>query len=379
MPVARWMALCNAHYYASRDPFGTAGDFTTAPEISQMFGELVGLALADCWVRAGSPPGVQLIELGPGRGTLMADALRATARVPGFVPQVHFVETSPVLRAAQAERVPGAQWHSDVSKVPGDRPILLITNEFFDALPVRQFVRTPAGWRERLVAVVGEGFAPVVLEHPTSPSFPRRREPKVTEYPRDGRSPGPEMATLGSRLRRNDGGGEADGARSLNDERGIVPAHLWGAPVGTVWETSPISTAIASDIGARLEAQGGAALIVDYGDAGGGATLQAVRAHGFADPFTDPGEVDLTAHVDFCALMSAAGVAAHGPVGQGTWLRAVGIEARAAALKARATAPQAAAIDAALLRLTGEEAMGVLFKVMGLSGGGWPAPAGFAA
>ena len=321
MPVARWMGLCNAHYYATRDPLGATGDFTTAPEISQMFGELVGVALADAWVRAGSPPGARLVELGPGRGTLMADLLRATARVPGFAPSVHFVETSPTLRAAQAERVPGASWHDALAQVPDDGPLLLVANEFFDALPVRQFERTGDGWHERCV---GSGFAPV-LGNP-------------------------------------------------------VPLFV-AAPPGTIVESSPASTAIVAEIGARLRAHGGIALIIDYGYAGPatGDTLQAVRAHAFADPFADPGEVDLTAHVDFSALAAAAGVAAHGPVGQGAWLRALGIEARAAALKAKASPAQREAIDAATARLTGEKAMGELFKVMALSGAGWPTPAGFAA
>ena len=318
MPVARWMALCNAHYYATRDPLGAAGDFTTAPEISQMFGELVGLALADAWVRAGSPAKVRLVELGPGRGTLMADLLRATARVPGFAPSVHFVEASPTLRAAQAERVPGAHWHDTLAQVPDDAALLLVANEFFDALPVRQFERAGDGWHERCV---GPGFAPV-LGNP-------------------------------------------------------VPLFV-EAPAGTVMENSPASTAIVAEIGARMEAHGGVAVIVDYGYAGPatGDTLQAVRAHAFADPFAEPGEVDLTAHVDFSALATAAGVAAHGPVGQGAWLKALGIAARATALKAKARPAQIEAIDAATARLTGE--MGELFKVMALTGRDWPTPAGFA-
>ena len=322
MPVGQWMARCNAHYYATRDPLGAAGDFTTAPEISQMFGELIGAALVDLWRRAGSPP-VRLVELGPGRGTLIADVLRVAER-GGLAAPVHLVETSPVLRAAQAERVPLATWHDSVAQLPGDRPLLIVANEFFDALPVRQFVRAPDGWRERAVAVAGERFVPVA-----------------------GRA---------------------------------VPLPF-DAPLATVVERSPATTAIAAEIGARLGEQGGGAMIVDYGYAGPatGDTLQAVRAHGFADPFADPGEVDLTAHVDFSAIAAAAGVTAHGPVGQGAWLRALGIDARAAALKQRATAVQDEAIDAAVERLTGETAMGVLFKVMALTGPGWPAPAGFGA
>lgn len=319
MPVALWMARCNAHYYATRDPLGRAGDFITAPEINQMFGELAGICLADAWQRAGSPP-VRLVELGPGRGTLMSDLRRTTGRI-GLAAPVHFVETSPALRAAQSARVPDATWHDDLASVPDDLPLLLVANEFFDALPVRQLVRAPDGWRERCV---GADFAPV----------------------------------LGK------------------------PAPLaLDAPPGTMVETSPASTGIAAEIGARLGARGGIALVIDYGHAGPatGDTLQAVRAHAFADPFEDPGEVDLTCHVDFSALAAAAGVASQGPVGQGAWLTALGIAARATALKTLATPAQAEDIDAAVARLTGEEAMGRLFKVMALTGPGWPAPAGFAA
>jgi NADH dehydrogenase [ubiquinone] 1 alpha subcomplex assembly factor 7 len=327
--VARWMAACNGAYYASRDPLGAAGDFITAPEISQVFGELIGLALADCWLRAGAPERVRLVELGPGRGTLMADLLRATARVPGFAAavSVHFVETSPVLRGEQAKRVPGAEWHDELGEVPDDAPLMLVANEFFDALPVRQFVRGPAGWRERLVGADGATVIGSLIADP------------------------------------------------------LVPPVLWNAPAGSVFEVSAASTAVAAEIGARLRRHGGVAIVADYGHAGPriGDSLQAVRAHQRADPFATPGEVDLTCHVDFTALAAATGVAAHGPVGQGAWLRALGIEARAATLKARATPEQAGGIDAAVARLTGDEAMGTLFKVMALSGTGWPAPAGFTA
>ncbi len=325
--IAAWMAACNGHYYATRDPLGR--DFVTAPEISQAFGELVGLALADVWQRAGSPPRVRLVELGPGRGTLMADLRRATARVPGFgaAAHVHFVETSPVLRAAQAERVPQATWHDRLDDVPDDAPLLLVANEFFDALPVRQFVRR-ADWRERFVTHDGTRFLP------------------------------------------------AFGSASADV---LVPAALWHAAPGSTYETAPAATAIAAEIGARLRAHGGAALIVDYGHSGPvtGDTLQAVRGHRFADPFGDPGEADLTAHVDFTALAHAAGVASQGPVGQGAWLEALGIAARAAMLKMRADEARRRAINAAVARLTGEDGMGSLFKVMGLTGPGWPPVAGF--
>lgn len=328
MPVARWMALGNAHYYATRDPFGAGGDFTTAPEISQMFGELIGAWFADIRRRAGSPDKVRLVELGPGRGTLMADMLRSMAAAR-WTPVVDFVETSPVLRAAQRTRVQGATWHDGLDTVPDDAPLLLVANEFFDALPVRQFVRLDIGWRERTVASGIAGFT-------------------------SGRGPA--------------------------DTAPLIPATLWNAPVGSVVETSPASTAIAAEVGARLSRHGGAALIIDYGHAGPvtGDTLQAVRGHAATDPFADPGEADLTAHVDFTALAVAAGVPVAGPIGQGDFLRAIGIDVRADALRRRATVAQGGAIDAAVERLTGETAMGRLFKVMALTGPGWPSPAGFA-
>ncbi len=328
MPVARWMALGNALYYATRDPLGAAGDFTTAPEISQMFGELIGACFADIWRRAGSPAPVRLVELGPGRGTLMADMLRSMGAA-GWSPAVDFVEMSPVLRAAQAGRVPGAAWHDSLDAVPDDAPLLLVANEFFDALPVRQFVRVARGWRERCVTVDGARFAPGI--------------------------------------------GTADATA-------MIDPGLADAVAGTVVEVSPASTAIAAEIGARLRRHGGAALIIDYGHAGPatGDTLQAVREHAPADPFADPGAVDLTCHVDFTALAAAAGVSVGGPIGQGDFLRAIGIDARAEVLRRRATPVQRDGIDAAVARLTGETAMGSLFKVMALTGPGWPAPAGFA-
>ena len=331
MPVAQWMARALGDpqhgYYVTRDPLGAAGDFTTAPEISQMFGELIGLWAADLWLRAGSPR-VRLVELGPGRGTLMADFWRATAKVPGFheAASLHLVETSPILRAAQARLLPHAVWHDRLAQVPDDLPLLVIANEFFDALPVRQLQRTEAGWRERMVTHDGTRFVA-----------------------------GPGALPLDA----------------------LVPPALADAPVGAVWETSPAATAIAAEIGARLVATGGAALFIDYGHSGPatGDTLQAVRAHGYADPFADPGEVDLTAHVDFAALAAAAATTAHGPVGQGDFLLALGLAQRAEALKARADTRGRAHIEAATARLT--VTMGALFKALALTGRDWPTPAGF--
>ena len=324
IPVSTFMAEANAHYYGTRDPLGSGGDFTTAPEISQMFGELIGLWLADLWLRAGAPEGALYVELGPGRGTLAADALRTMAKA-GLAPEVHFVESSPVLRAAQAERVPGATWHDDLSTLPAQQPLLLVANEFFDALPIRQLVATRRGWHERLVTHGEAGFVPV---------------------------PGP-----------------------------VIPAPLAPAETGTIVETSPASLNIARALARRLADQGGAALIADYGHArsGAGETLQAVHAHAYADPWQEPGSRDLTAHVDFEALAKAAageGAQVFGPVGQGVFLDSLGIRQRAAALSGAAP-ERAAEIEAARHRLVAPEEMGTLFKAMALAAPGWPAPGGF--
>ena len=329
IPVSDYMALANAHYYATRDPLGLAGDFTTAPEISQMFGELIGLALADVWDRAGRPEGVRYVELGPGRGTLAADALRAM-RSAGLRPEVHFIETSPVLRAAQAERVPDASWHDDLSTLPDDGPVLAVANEFFDALPVRQVVATGTGWRERRVAVDGDRFVPVA---------------------------GPPVPAA------------------------AVPEPLRAAPSGTQIETSPASLAYARLLAQRINMHGGTALIVDYGHdrLSVGETLQAVRMHDYADPWIEPGESDLTAHVDFESLARAAsgsGARVSGPVGQGEWLERLGIAARADAL-ARKAPNRLEELKIAKDRLVSPHLMGRLFRVLGLSSPGWPAPEGF--
>jgi SAM-dependent MidA family methyltransferase len=323
------MGLANAHYYATRDPLGVAGDFVTAPEISQMFGELIGLALADLWVRAGRPQGVRYVELGPGRGTLAADALRAMAAA-GLVPAVHLVETSPVLRAAQAARIPHATWHDELSTLPDDGPILAVANEFFDALPIRQLVATETGWRERLVTLDGDHFLPAA---------------------------GPLLPSA------------------------AIPDPIRAAPPGTVIEASPASLAYVRRLVDRMNMHGGAALIVDYGHdrLSAGETLQAVRLHDYADPWIEPGESDLTAHVDFESLARAAaeaGADAHGPVAQGEWLARLGIDARTEALAE--TAPdRREELLAARNRLVSPEEMGRLFRVLGLTAPGWPAPEGF--
>jgi SAM-dependent MidA family methyltransferase len=321
------MAAANAHYYAAADPLGADGDFITAPEISQMFGELVGLWLADLWLRAGRPAGARYVELGPGRGTLADDALRAM-RGAGFEPPIELVETSPVLRDAQRELLSAARWHDGVESLPSDAPLLIVANEFFDALPVRQYVATGEGWRELVVTWNGDGF---------------RREA------------GPPAQS--------------------------TSVALANAPAGTIIEERPGAREVVRAIAARLAKSGGAALIVDYGHSrhGMGDTLQAVSRHGFADPWQEPGARDLTAHVDFEELVEAArdeGARPYGPVGQGAWLRAMGIDFRAASL-AKGAPARTEEIALARERLTAPGQMGVLFKVLALTAPNWPVPEGF--
>ncbi|MGE0254292.1 MAG: class I SAM-dependent methyltransferase [Alphaproteobacteria bacterium] len=342
MPVDVFMAEALGHprhgYYATRDPLGAAGDFTTAPEISQMFGELVGLWCADLWLRMGRPDPFVLLELGPGRGTLMADVLRALAVVPGCraAARPHLVETSPALRARQRRtlRGAGATWHATLAGVP-EGPTLAIANEFFDALPVRQFVRLADGWHERVVVTEGDGLAFATAV----------RRPQPYELP---------------------------------------PAAAGLAAEGATVEDCPAGRTLAAALARRLVREGGAALAIDYGYDGPavGDTLQAVRAHRFVPVLDEPGEADITAHVDFTALAMAArgaGATVAGPVAQGAFLRRLGIEARAARLKAAATPAQRAAIDAAMARLIDATGMGSLFRVLALAAPGLDISAGFAA
>lgn len=304
--VDDYMAVANAHYYATRDPIGADGDFVTAPEISQMFGEIIGAALVDVWVRAGRPGEAAYAELGPGRGTLAVDALRVMRRA-GFAGAVHFVETSPTLRAAQAIRAPGAIFHDSLASLP-PAPLLLVANEFFDALPVRQWIEGAA----RRVTHDGAQFAFT-----------------------------------------------ADGA---------------------IREDSPARRDVAIALGQHLAAHGGAALVIDYGFTHGeqGDTLQAVRGHAFAEPLDTPGKQDITAHVDFAALVSAVrseGVTISRAVTQGSWLETLGIGARAATLAA-INPDQTESIAVARRRLCDDEEMGRLFKVAALTAVSWPRVAG---
>jgi SAM-dependent MidA family methyltransferase len=327
IPLARYMDLCLGHpvhgYYRTRDPLGASGDFVTAPEISQMFGELIGIWIAAVWGGMGAPADLALVELGPGRGTLMADALRALARAaPSLDPRLHLVETSPVLRAAQAERLRGfaPTWHEGMATLPPG-PAIVVANEFFDALPVRQFQRGERGWHERCV-----GLSP------------------------DGRSLAFGLAA------------EPDPHLTTQAPLGVI-LTLPGAALDTV-----------RDLGRRLVRDGGALLAIDYGHArpGFGDSLQAVAGHRFVDPLAALGTADLTTHVDFTALARAAtgeGARVHGPVDQRDFLQALGLHQRAERLRAGATPQQAVQIAAAVSRLIdpSRRGMGSLFKAMAVS------------
>lgn len=328
--VADYMAECLLHphhgYYTTREAFGAAGDFITAPEISQMFGELIGLWLAQVWSDQGRPAPFTLAELGPGRGTLMADALRAAARVPGFAQAARLVlvEASPRLRALQAARLKDhtPAWVDSADALP-EGPLFLVANEFFDALPVRQFVRDGARWRERQVGLAGGRLA-----FGLGPALP---QPALT-----GR---------------------------LDDTRD-----------GDLVEYCPAAAPVMAGIGARIADQGGAALVIDYGDWRSlGDTLQAMARHGPTDPLAAPGQADLTAHVDFEALALAAAPCAHTRLtAQGVFLERLGITARAQALARGLTGAALGAHVAAHRRLTHPDEMGTLFKVMGFSPRGAP-------
>ncbi|MBO6789757.1 MAG: SAM-dependent methyltransferase [Dinoroseobacter sp.] len=334
MGIAEFMTECllnpNYGYYTTRDPLGDHGDFITAPEISQMFGELVGLALVQSWLEQGAPENIVLAELGPGRGTLMADALRAMSAVPGarFVP--HLVEASPHLRKVQSETLSDHTpiWHDHIDDLP-EGPLFLIANEFFDALPIRQYIRTQDAWSERQVGLV-------------------------------------------------------DGALSFGLAPPVSRAELedWSdrAKEGDMIEISPAAPVLAEEIARRIQSDGGAALIIDYGSFGEmGDTFQAVRAHQKESPLVNPGEADLTAHVDFAAISKAVelkGAQPSGPVPQGVFLETLGITQRAQALAKRMSGATLETHVQAHRRLTHPKEMGSLFKVLGITPSNAPPIAG---
>ncbi|MBX9709434.1 MAG: SAM-dependent methyltransferase [Xanthobacteraceae bacterium] len=331
MPVSRYMDLCLTHpefgYYVTRDPLGRQGDFITAPEVSQMFGELIGLWAASVWNAMGMPAKVQLIELGPGRGTMMADALRALRILPAFrqAIEVHLVEVSPSLRAVQRETLGDTtvQWHDSFDDIPPG-PAIILANEYFDVLPIHQAVKTDTGWHERLVDVDDDIFV-----------FTAAREPM------------PRFEVL-------------------------LPPQVRAAPKGAIFEWRPAIEIMS--LAQRVRDHGGAVLIIDYGHirSDAGDTFQAVAKHSFTNPLKSPGTSDITAHVDFQALARAAesiGAKVHGPVEQGVFLNRLGIDTRAQALIKHSNAQTAGDVAAALKRLvgSGHKGMGALFKVLGVS------------
>lgn len=328
MSIASFMAECLMNpkygYYQKKPVFGTAGDFITAPEISQMFGEIIGLWLMDAWGKMGSPNPVRLVEFGPGRGTLMQDIIRSLILEPSLAEAatVHFIEESAQLKKLQKKAVPIATWHKDISEVP-DGPILLVANEFFDALPIHQFQRKDGVWYEKYVQLDKDDRLAFVLGPPSS-----------------------KLAMLDKNLRNQSSDGIA--------------------------EISPATTSIMGDIANRIQTQGGVALIIDYGydTTQMGDTLQAVKDHKFCDILSNPGEVDLTAHVNFEHLLNIAHEAtlkSYGPIGQGSFLMNLGLGIRASNLAKNKPQEETSSILSALKRLTSPEEMGTLFRVIAIT------------
>ena len=337
IPVSEFMAEALANpehgYYMGRDPFGMAGDFTTAPEISQMFGELIGLWCALVWQSMGSPQRLVLAEIGPGRGTLMVDLLRAAKALPPFASalDVHLIETSPALRNRQTQALADSKvtWHERFEDLP-DGPLVLVANELFDALPIRQLEKAGGLWHERMVALDEAG------------GFTFAQGPVVAEPP-------------------------------------LAPA-VRDAPDGALAEICPAGRELAAAIARRLVNQGGAALIIDYGygKSAAGDSLQALKGHKHHPVLSAPGQADITAHVDFQALAEAASGLAriHGPVSQGRFLARLGLEERVRMLMQNATPEQAAHLASGARRLIDPAEMGTLFKVLALANPLLPVPPG---
>ncbi len=331
--LGEFMQICHFDpdhgVYAARDPIGRTGHFITAPEVSQMFGELIGIWCVAAWQALGEPSPCQLCELGPGRGTLMKDALRAASNFPrlGDAVTVHLVEASATLQARQKVVLTGAAaepvWHVDIGTLPA-RPTLFIANEFLDVLPLRQYAKAGGRWRERAVGLDEAGDLAFTLT-----------------------------------------------AGGLDEA--LLPAGHKEAPDGTIFEIAPAREAIVEQIAAHLAAHGGAALLIDYGhlEPDFGDTFQAVAEHQTCDPLASPGEADLTSHVDFAALAEAArraGAHVYMPMTQGAFLSGIGLAQRAATLSAGKDAAMQTAIAGQAERLAGPEAMGELFKVLAIAG-----------
>ncbi len=313
-------------YYMTRDPLGRGGDFTTAPEVSQLFGEMIGVWVADTWRKLGEPGQFVLLECGPGRGTLMADILRATQKVSGFhkAADVVLMEMSPVLRQKQEECLADydVRWVGRLSDLKTDVPMIVVGNEFLDALPICQLVRCDGGWSERDVNVDDNGLF-YIIQNPLKADFFELGQEWLTQVQED------EIA-----------------------------------------EVSPARDGFMRELSVLIKTRGGAALFIDYGHekSAPGDTLQAVYKHDYCDVLEHIGHADLTAHVDFEALgRAAADLYCQGIVTQGRFLKNLGIGIRAQVLKQKADEKQGAEIDVALRRLCGDDEMGVLFKVIGFS------------
>jgi NADH dehydrogenase [ubiquinone] 1 alpha subcomplex assembly factor 7 len=344
LSIAAYMAMAlhdpEGGYYARRTPIGAQGDFITAPEISQVFGELIGLWCAVVWRQLGRPDPVILAELGPGRGVMIGDLVRAAATMPEFqrALRLHLVEASAPLRAAQERRLAqfGPIWVPRFEDLP-DGPTLLIANEFLDALPIRQFVRRGPLWSERMVS----------LDDDNSLAFVEGAPNPVARW--------------------------------------LVPEGLRDcAEDGAVVEICPAALTLAAALGARFSRQAGAALFIDYGyfRRAPGLTLRAFSRHCAVSVLTTPGTADLSADVDFAAFAKAAragGAEIHGPVPQAQLLTALGARERTAALRARATPSQQRTLDSGLERLLDPSGMGTLFKAIALVSPGLPPPPGFEA
>ncbi len=328
IPIDQYMALCLGHpelgYYMTRNPLGAAGDFTTAPEISQVFGELVSVWIAQVWQQMGSPTAFSLIELGPGRGTLMKDVMRATRKVSGFheAAAVQMVETSPVLRDAQEQALLGCDvaWHDSIATLPS-QPSIIIANEFFDAIPIQQFEQHGDQVSERRIACEGDVLQLALTVTP----------------------------------QRNPYSGEG------------------------VFELSPARTSIAMALGALINSHGGAALVIDYGHrkSAMGDTLQAMKSHTYCGMLDTPGAADITSHVDFEALalgFVSAGAQTFDVMTQGDFLRAMGLDIRASALAKKLSGPELADFLSGIKRIADDNQMGQLFKVLAVTQTGMAPP-----
>jgi len=337
--VAEYMGLCLSDprdgYYMTRDPFGRDGDFTTAPEVSQMFGELIGAWIAATWQAIGQPANIVIAEIGPGRGTLMADIVRTLAKIAPDLrngASFHLVETSGKLRLVQAKAFEGLggrfDWHNAVDELP-QQPLIIVGNELFDAIPVRQYVKTNGGWRERMVDIDAD-----------------------------------------ERLCFIAGAGSVDPS--------LLPPAAETAPDGAIVELSPQRSALMQTIAARIANRGGAGLFIDYGHLkpGVGDTLQAVHKHAYDDPLAHPGEADLTTHVDFAALATAAASAGlmTYTLPQGEFLLRLGLAERAGILGAKASEGVRDRLRSEVGRLAGPDQMGDLFKVLAVARRGVAVP-----